>query len=83
MLKYIATIPNVLYAGKLSRKAVSEAFFTREVESELREQGEIATGLFKANSDREDLMRRCESTRVSHLYPHQECGEKGIAQGTF
>ena len=79
----IVAIYNVIYTGSLSRKAVSEAFFTREVESELREQGKVASQLFGANTDREDFMRTCETTRVSHLYPHKECGEKGIARGTF
>lgn len=53
------------------------------MELELREQVEVATQVFKANTDREDVMRRCESARVSCLYPHKECGEKGLARGMF
>ena len=51
------------------------------MELELRDEGEVATQMFKANSEKEDILMQCESTRVSHLYPHKECGDKDVAQG--
>lgn len=68
---------------------VGEAFYTGEVENEIRHMLQENPGTtllqfrFKTDSDREEVMKTIESIRVTSTYPHPpeectpECKERG------
>ena len=65
---------------ELSRKIIAEAFWTAEVEAELRETNRIGH-LFHSSSSREELMLKFDKERSSSCYNHLECSEACKSRG--
>ena len=67
----------------VSPHAVGEAFYTGELEHEIREVG-LVDFRFKKDSDREKCMESVEELRKHHLYPHpssdctEACQKRGM-----
>ena len=64
----------------LDRKTVADAFWTAELESELRER-DSSDRLFKDVHSREMIMEEIDQLRATSIYPHnicsKECKERG------
>ncbi len=57
---------------ELSGRLVAEAFYTGELECELRRTGQIGYR-FRTDSDREECMAMVERMRRETIYPHSSC----------
>ena len=66
----------------MSAKNAADAFYTGELESELRQIG-MADVCFKADSDREKYMELVGECRRDTIYPHlpTECSPSCIERG--
>lgn len=79
----------IFFSIELRPHIVGEAFYTGEVENEIRHMLQENPGTtllqfrFKTDSDREEMMKTIESIRVTSTYPHPpeectpECKERG------
>ena len=73
---------------ELTPHLAAEAFYTGEVENELREIGCIDYRFF-SNGDRQPCMEMIEERRIQNLYPHPadscstDCQKRGIGRISY
>lgn len=67
---------------ELHRKVVAEAFWTAEVEAELREWSEVGY-LFTTAATRENIMDVIDAERATKSYAHNLCSEACQKRGMY
>ena len=65
----------------LSRKAVSLAFWRKEVEKELKEMGWNDLTFNTSSPSWEKALEKIEDYRINHPYQHRHCSQECKARG--
>ena len=79
-------MPNNQHLAEISRKTIAQAFWSCQLEEELRESGLLESAVFNNEEDvdnREKWMQEIDKLRAKSVYPHPHCSDECKKRGMY